>query len=277
MYQKYVMVKHLIRDYLESFRNYRYIHGVIQDAQLQEIEIETINRCNGTCPFCPVNVNEQQRPYAKMSAELFEKIILDLSEKDYKGKISLFSNNEPFLDERIIDFHRFARNKLPNAFFSLYTNGSLLNLDKFLNIVNYLDCLIIDNYNDNLEVNSGLQEIYDYLEKHTELKSKVRFSFRLQNEVLTSRGGQAPNKKDVKCLHSPCLLPYRMMVVRPTGEVSLCCNDALGKYTLGNLNNNTVWEIWESENYMKIRLEMFKNGRKNLLLCKNCDTKTYPV
>lgn len=26
-----------------------------------EIEIETINRCNGTCAFCPVNVNMPQR------------------------------------------------------------------------------------------------------------------------------------------------------------------------------------------------------------------------
>ena len=28
-----------------------------------EIEIETINRCNGICPFCPINANEPQRPY----------------------------------------------------------------------------------------------------------------------------------------------------------------------------------------------------------------------
>lgn len=33
----------------------------------EEIEIETLNRCNGKCSFCPVNVNEPQRPYHKMS------------------------------------------------------------------------------------------------------------------------------------------------------------------------------------------------------------------
>ena len=244
---------------------------------MQEIEIETVNRCNGKCPFCPVNVNQPQRPYAKMSTELFEKIISELAERDYEGRISLFSNNEPFLDERIIDFHHFARAKLPHAFFNLYTNGSLLSLDKFLAVIDDLDYLVIDNYNDQLQVNPSLQEVYDYLETHEELKSKVHFDFRLQNQVLLSRGGQAPNKKGVKGLRARCLLPYRMMIVRPTGEVSLCCSDALGKYTLGDLNNNTVWEVWESENFNKIRQEMTKNGRKNLLLCKNCDTRTEPL
>ena len=272
MYEIYREIRFRVKDFLLCFIN----KFEPCNAQLQAIEIETINRCNGICPFCPVNVHEQQRPYAKMSTELFEKIILDLSAKEYKGQICLFSNNEPFLDDRIIEFHRFARSKLPNAFFDLFTNGSLLNMDKFLDIINFLDRLVIDNYNDNIEVNPNLKEIYDYLEKHRELQSKVLFSFRLQNEVLGSRGGQAPNKKDAKCARSPCSLPFSQMVVRPTGEVSLCCNDALGKYTLGNLNNNTIWEIWEGEQYTKIRAEMSENGRKNLLLCKNCDSlKSY--
>lgn len=40
------------------------------------IDIETINRCNGTCPFCPVNAKAEQRPYAKMSEDLFKKNII---------------------------------------------------------------------------------------------------------------------------------------------------------------------------------------------------------
>lgn len=148
-----------------------------------------------------------------------------------------------------------------------------MSLDKFLDAIDYLDCLIIDNYYDDLQVNPYLQEVYDYLETHRELEAKVFFDIRLQNEVLMSRGGQAPNRRDAKGLRAPCLLPYRQMVVRPTGEVSLCCTDALGKYTLGNLNNNM---IWESENYLKIRRKISKNGRKNLLLCNKCDFTTTP-
>ena len=42
------------------------------------VEIETLNRCNGSCAFCPVNAHQPQRPYAKMETELFEKIIKEL-------------------------------------------------------------------------------------------------------------------------------------------------------------------------------------------------------
>lgn len=67
-----------------------------------------------------------------------------------------------------------------------------------------------------------------------------------------------------------------MLIIRPDGKISLCCNDALGKYTLGDVNNQSIDEIWNSEEYQKIRNEMLYNGRKNLLLCKNCDTRTKP-
>ena len=250
-------------------------NSFMQGGGIETIEIETLNRCNGICPFCPVNVNQPQRPYAKMSDELFRKIIDELAEMNYTRGISLFSNNEPFLDERIIDFHKYANEKLPHAIFWLYTNGTLLTFEKFIEIMPYLDLLIIDNYNDKKEINTPeLKKIYDYIQEHHELDERVRFLFRLQNEVLTSRGGQAPNKQgmnDKRVVNVLCLNPFGQLIVRPTGEVSLCCNDALGKYTLGNLSTQSISEVWNSETYNEIRREMLKNGRKNLSLCRDCD------
>lgn len=254
--------------------NKNYIKKIINDPDIYEIEIETINRCNGVCPFCPVNAKEPQRPYAKMPTELFYKIIADLVAIDYSGMLSIFSNNEPFLDERILDFYRYAKTRLPKATTSIFTNGSLLTLEKFVELTKWCDKITIDNYNDAKVVNDNLKEIYDYLQIHVELKKRVNFSLRLQNQVLTSRGGQAPNKKNVKYEKERCLLPYRMLVIRPTGKVSLCCNDALGKYTLGDVSKQSVIEVWNSEDYKKIRREMLLHGRKNLLLCRNCDTRT---
>ena len=221
-------------------------------------------------------MNQPQRPYAKMTEELFRKIIDELSEMNYTNGIALFSNNEPFLDERIIDFHKYANAKLPNAKFWLFTNGILLTFEKFIEIMPCLDVLIIDNYNDKKEINSPeLRKIYDYLQEHHKLDERVDFSFRLQNQVLTSRGGQAPNKQgmnDTRVSDVLCSLPFRQLIIRPTGEVSLCCNDALGKYTLGNLNTQSISEVWHSEKYKEIRREMLANGRKKLMLCRNCDS-----
>ena len=243
--------------------------------QINNIEIETLNRCNGRCSFCPVNVNQPQRKYAKMSEDLFRKIINELADMNYTKGISLFSNNEPFLDERIIEFHKYANEKLPRAVFWLFTNGTVLTLDKFLEIMPYLDGLIIDNYNDEKKlITPEIQKICDYIQGHPDLKDRVELHMRLQNEVLATRGGLAPNRigdQDKYLVNASCTLPFRQLVVRPTGEVSLCCCDALGKYTMGDLNVQTIKEIWNSEKYKSIRAELTKNGRKNLLLCDHCD------
>ena len=209
-----------------------------------------------------------------MSEELFKKIIDELAEKNYSAGLSLFSNNEPFLDERIIDFHKYASERCKNACMWLYTNGSLLTFDKFMAILPYLDKLFINNYNDKKEINTPeLKHIYDYLQANPILNERVEFLFRLQNEVLTSRGGQAPNKKDMSRIKNTfCFLPFRQLIVRPTGKVSLCCNDALGKYTIGDLNTQTIAEVWNSSEHKQICDELLKHGRKNLILCKSCDT-----
>lgn len=237
------------------------------------IDIETINRCNGTCSFCPVNAKEKQRPYAKMSEELFKKIIDELHDMHYNKSLALFDNNEPFLDERIVEFQKYVRESLPDAFLDLWTNGSLLTLDKFLEIIPFLDRLVIDNYNDKLALNPNVKAISDYVEDKPELKEKVVIYLRKQNEVLTSRGGVAPNKKDGNYyIDTKRVLPFQQFNVRPDGKISLCCNDALGLYTLGDLNKQSIQEIWYSDEYMRIRREMKVNGRRNLKLCKNCDT-----
>lgn len=255
--------------------NKKYVRN--NGAILQEIEIETLNRCNGICPFCPVNANMPQREYHKMTMELFKKIIDNLEKMNFSGNISLFSNNEPLLDDRIIEFHKYAWEHLPKAKHCLYTNGTLLNLEKFKSLIQYLDFMTIDNYNDDLQVNDSLKEVYEYIQTHEEIKHKVNFWIRKQNEILLSRGGQAPNKSKCKCLKELCLLPFRMMIVRPDGKVSLCCTDALGKYTMGDLNNETIEEIWNGDKFTQVRNTLIKKGRRSLNICNACDTSTAPA
>lgn len=238
----------------------------------RKIEIETINRCNGKCSFCPVNANEPQRPYAKMSEELFVKIIDELQDLGYRNKISLFSNNEPLLDERIIDWHKYAKEKLYNAIFILYTNGTLLTIEKLTVLMKYCDKIVIDNYSDEGDIHENLIEIKEFLSRNNKYSKKVCLELRKENEVLTSRGGAAPNKKRANVITAKCVLPFQMMVIRPTGEVSLCCNDALGKVTLGDCSRESISEIWFGNHFCEVRNKMSNIGRQALPLCKSCDT-----
>ena len=254
----------------ESLKDY-YIELSEELPIFSHIEIETVNRCNGKCSFCPVSVGHDIRPYAVMDDRLFYKIIDELGEMDYRGRIALFSNNEPFIDKRIVMFHEYARKKLPNARFHLYTNGSLLTLDAFISIIDYLDELIIDNYNQDFELNESSRVINEYVLKNPQLKAKVDIVIRKETEVLSTRGGEAPNREikvsydDVTCTH-----PLRQMIIRPDGKVSLCCNDPYGRATLGDVTKNTLHDIWYGEDFNRIR-ELLKNGRGTIKFCKYCD------
>lgn len=235
------------------------------------IEIETINRCNGICSFCPINSKIDPREKKIMSEKLFKSIISQLQDLNYAGKIALFSNNEPMLDERIIDFYEYAKKQIPNAWFFMFTNGTLLTLDKFKRLITNLDELIIDNYNQQLQLISNSKVIKNYCEEHWELCEKVTIVLRKPNEILSSRGGDAPNRKKlISYGEETCVLPFKQIIIRPDGKVSLCCNDPLGKNTLGDLTQETLWNIWYNENFKDVRKALYI-GRKEWKHCKYCD------
>lgn len=241
-------------------------------ALFNHVEIETINRCNGYCSFCPVNRNRESRELSKMSDVLFEKIIDELSELNYSGRLSLFSNNEPLLDEKIIERHRYARERLPKARMHLFSNGTLMTIEIFKELVKCLDELIIDNYQQELKLIKPCADIAAFCADNPSLKRKVTIVLRKPNEILTTRGGNAPNRKEIiSYAKATCSLPYKQLIIRPDGKVSLCCNDALGEYTLADLNAESILEAWNNEKFVSIRNKLY-NGRENLKLCKHCDT-----
>lgn len=239
------------------------------------VEIEAINRCNGECPFCPVNKYSDPRQMKKMSESLFKKIIDELGEMRYSGKLALHSNNEPFLDSRIIEFARYAHEHVPNAFVYLYTNGTLLTLDNFKAIIPFLDGIVIDNYDDELKLHNNIKEIHLFCKKNKDVDKKVQIRLRKVHEVLDTRGGQSPNNTKEKAMRMSCVLPYKQMVIRPDGKVSLCCSDPYGKNTLADLNKMTIKEAWYSMRYKEVR-QALRKGRNRIRLCKYCDTMPDP-
>ena len=54
------------------------------------IELETINRCNGSCAFCPVNRHDDPRELAVMDEALFCRIVEQIGASGFKGRMALF-------------------------------------------------------------------------------------------------------------------------------------------------------------------------------------------
>ena len=166
------------------------------------------------------------------------------------------------------------RENVSRAQIHMFTNGTLLTVNIFKELIEYLDELIIDNYNQQLNLIPPVREIKTYIDNNGDISllKKVKILLRKPDEYLSSRGGDAPNRTEmINVSKEVCALPLCQMVVRPSGKVSLCCNDPYGRDTLGDLKNNTILEVWYGERYRALRKKLM-SGRENYKHCINCDT-----
>lgn len=263
----------MIYDRLVTGKSRKKSEKLINDKKklFTNIEIETINRCNGECSFCPINRYSDPRMYKKMSQELYEKIIFQLKELNYSGSLGLYSNNEPLLDKRLEEFLKIARENLPKAKLYIFTNGKLLTEERTEELMKYLDKMVIDNYNDDLELIPSVRKVYEYIQDKP-YKDRIKIFLRKENEILLNRGGESDNRsKAQRSLKSSCVYLYEQMIVRPDGKVSLCCNDAFGKVTMGDLQKDTINDVWNGLKYRNYR-DMMLNGRGFHTMCRGCDS-----
>ena len=101
-----------------------------------------------------------------------------------------------------------------------------------------------------------------------------KFGFAKKNQKLRTRGGKAPNRINEKnkfAPQSPCILPFCQMIIRLDGTAAKCCNDPLHDIVLGDLNKQSILEIWRGKAYQELRKEMYFNGRHNIKGCTYCD------
>jgi radical SAM protein with 4Fe4S-binding SPASM domain len=70
---------------------------------------------------------------------------------------------------------------------------------------------------------------------------------------------------------STCYYPWRTMVILHDGKVVICCLDYNGVLVVGDVNKNTIKEIWNNEQYRKVR-DDFKHLRySEYSICKKCN------
>lgn len=237
------------------------------------VNIETMNRCNGKCSFCPANINAEQRPLKKMDTLLLDKILHELSSINYTGVLSLHVNNEPFMDHRMPEMLRMARGILPNACIMVFTNGTLLTEKKLTQISNCVNIMYVNNYNDTYNLTDSSKKIYDYVTQHpAEFQNMdIVIQRRYTKECLANRAGTAPNKPATqKIIKSPCIIPLTDFTIFPDGKVGLCCNDTLEKTNMGNVTTQSILEIFHSQEMRKVH-EMVGRDRSSIPFCKHCD------
>lgn len=85
------------------------------------------------------------------------------------------------------------------------------------------------------------------------------------------KGTVSLNRKATFC----CPQLWQRMFIHPDGVVTPCCTDSNRDLNMGNINKNSVQEIWNNEKYQKMR-KLHREGRmKEIKLCSTCILAKY--
>src|SRR5918999_3500602 len=77
------------------------------------IQIQTVSWCNRSCAFCPSGKFPVPKTY--MPLEVYHRIIDQLHDLDFSGRISPYLMNESLLDKRLPDLITYARRRCPQS------------------------------------------------------------------------------------------------------------------------------------------------------------------
>lgn len=268
-----IMLKYVASRYSEITEKYiEWFMGQKEPPLFCNVMIETVNRCNGKCEFCPANSRDEIRPYKKMTEECFYNIVAQLQSLNWHGKLFMCVNNEPFIDKRIIDFSRYAKEHLPEIQIAMISNGTLLTPKTMDELCGIVDQIVINDYSEKYRLSKKHKTIYKHVKKYRNRFSdmKITLNRRYTKEILATRAGSAPNKpKKTMDISIPCLYPFTDLIIFPDGKVGICCNDCFEVTDFGNVNSQDPKAIWGGSKFMKVREAMIEG--RNYSFCKECD------
>lgn len=269
------------------------------------IEIQFHNKCNSNCLICPYK--DMNYLYKKMTNKLFEKFLNEIDESKLK-RIIPYLNNEPFLDTDFMDKVRQIRNKFKKLEIEISSNVSMIReediiemsnlnitelrlsvfgyekdtynrmmpclnyektfekLKKISNIMSKSNTIISIVMIDNGEINE--QEFIGMEKMCSELGFNFeRWGFLDRSDNVTYKSNNIYNEDVSYCEQNR---PLERMHILSDGRVIFCCQDWSHSLVVGNINNNTITEIWNSDVYNNARNSLYSKEKDSPLICKKC-------
>jgi len=266
------------------------------------------NYCNAKCVICPYTKLQGKIPQGFMTWNLYTKILDDYCELmkkySFKGKLVYCQMAEPFLLKDISKWVKYAIDRGIEIYFN--TNASLLTpsvVDSLIEIgfnglfnisffgitkeiyecnmgLNYentmknLEYLLQKYPNENIFINA-VPYNWPKGEKEKLLRHWKERNVSVNISVFLSRSGLLRNlRKSTKKRIAGCLTERVLyeMVISFNGDVLLCCHDMAREVILGNLNESTIYEVWNGPRFEKYLKSLYLNDDlPTNFICKRCE------
>lgn len=259
------------------------------------IEIETSRYCNRKCEWCPNHVFENRTVQELMSWSDLERIVRCLSSSQYGGWLAFHNYNEPLANPRIVQEVELARERLPAAKLTIFTNGDRLTAELYSALVSAgLSQMRVTIYPKTTKCSEPSHAtLWSWLARKRFLKSKnwKEVSAR-QGPALVhagspelilinprvdryyDRGGSIPTLS-IENRTAPCLLTSNSLSVDYKGNIKMCCNVVTGnelhrEYFLGNVQDRDLLEVWNSQAFDIMREHHKSADWSATPICKSC-------
>ena len=236
------------------------------------IELSLIDVCNRKCTFCP-KADEKVAPdtFQKMSRKIIDEIHDQLLEIHFEGTISLCGYGEPLLHKDI----SYIVKKLSNVSkVEVITNGDVLSpkrlQDLYISDVSKVLVSMYDGpeqikkFNDmtkKANVPEDLVILRDrWYDKHND------FGVKLTNRAGTINTGD--QEKIGK--YTNCFYPTYQMLIDWNGNVYLCPQDWQRKVSMGNIMQETIFQVWTGKTITEYRKKLL-SGKRCSGPCKSCN------
>jgi MoaA/NifB/PqqE/SkfB family radical SAM enzyme len=206
-----------------------------------------------------------------MPEALFMKIISELRDIHFSGRLSLFQNGEPLLDKRLSKWISLSKQYCPGAFILIITNGDLLTYERAVDLfLSGLDALKVNTYDK--ETFYRVKENIEKLEEH--FTKKILHLDCSEKRDWTNRGGTVPfGKIPTVSPDNICVRPFRQLYISCKGTVPQCCADYLQKNIMGDVNNQSIMDIWHGGPFSELRASLLGKAPLNDI-CKVCNIDT---
>lgn len=269
--------------------------------QPREVSLETLALCNARCIFCPYPT--LTRKGVEMSTGLISRCINEMSTWSRPFFFSPFKVNEPFLDKRLQWICEEFERQCHAGRLRLFTNGSVLtpkNMQwmKTLMRVEHVWISLNSHCENEYEAIMGLR--FDHTTRcmdelhaqmvtlspfpHPVVVSKVAEDDATKNlafyrycvnrwpmfrcQIIKRDGWLGyidPSNSTVPDL--PCVRWYELSVLA-TGVVALCCMDGTGEFSIGDINQKSLLDVYNSPYWLSRRVTTI--SRRHFDPCARC-------
>ena len=265
------------------------------EPRIKIVQIQTIDACNARCIMCPHKSIDHTGK--AIDDDLFRRIVDEIAAQVGTGLVAetvemhLFFQNEPLLDPKLFQRAHYIREKLPLSYLVLFTNGLLLPTLRQQIIDSDFDEVYFSLYGYDAQSFRRVTELkisehkfaemiaaFCEIEHSGRVKTVLNPSWRRLNGRLelfeySSRAGFYSNKILHKQIHDCKRRRARSWLhFHTNGKMVLCCMDWQKETVFGDIKQQSLGEIVNSESYRTLMLQVAgKVDSKRDFICKRCE------